>query len=319
MSASVNIGNLSALADVASKAKPVHVICLGLSALDQVWRVDRPFAGGSEKIKAVEYGTLGGGMAANAGVAVAKLGASVAFWGRAGNDAAGQEMKSAFAAEGVDVENFRLFPEGRSSVSGVIVDSSGERQIVNFRGLFPEAADWLPLDAVAHASSVLADPRWVEGAATLFREARSRGIPTVLDGDVADPDVFERLLPLTDHAIFSEPALTAFAGSAKDESLAALARFGCRVVAVTRGEDGVSWHESGHLHRQAAYAVDVVDTTGAGDVFHGAYALAIGAGLNVRAAMAFSAATAAMKCRHPGGRNGIPTINECLVFMRTKP
>lgn len=65
-------------------AQPVHVICLGLSALDQVWRVDRPFAGGSEKIKAVEYGTLGGGMAANASVAVAKLGASVAFWGGQG-------------------------------------------------------------------------------------------------------------------------------------------------------------------------------------------------------------------------------------------
>jgi len=319
VSASVNIADLSALAAVASRAKPVHVICLGLSALDQVWRVDRPFAGGSEKIKAVEYGTLGGGMAANASVAVAKLGASVAFWGRAGNDAAGHEMKSAFTAEGVDVENFRLFAEGRSSVSGVIVDSSGERQIVNFRGLYPEAADWLPLKTVARASSVLADPRWVEGAATLFREARAHGIATVLDGDMADAEVFERLLPLTDHAIFSEPALSAFAGSAKDESLAALARFGCRVIAVTRGEGGVSWYENGELHRLAAYAVDVVDTTGAGDVFHGAYALAIGAGLDVRAAMAFSAATAAMKCRHAGGRNGIPTINECLVFMRTKP
>ncbi|MGY8708989.1 sugar kinase [Bradyrhizobium sp. 18BD] len=319
MSVSINIADLSALADVASRAKPVHVICLGLSALDQVWRVDRPFAGGSEKIKAVEYGTLGGGMAANASVAVAELGASVAFWGRAGNDAAGHEMKSAFTTAGVDVENFRLFPEGRSSVSGIIVDSSGERQIVNFRGLYPEAADWLPLKAVARASSVLADPRWVEGAATLFREARAQGIATVLDGDMADAEVFERLLPLTDHAIFSEPALTAFAGSAKDESLAALVRFGCRVTAVTRGEGGVSWYENGELHRQAAYAVDVVDTTGAGDVFHGAYALAIGAGLDVRAAMAFSAASAAMKCRHAGGRNGIPTINECLVFMRTKP
>ncbi|UEM14857.1 sugar kinase [Bradyrhizobium barranii subsp. barranii] len=319
MSASANIGDLSALADLASGTKPVHVICLGLSALDQVWRVDRPFAGGSEKIKAVEYGTLGGGMAANASAAVAKLGASVAFWGRAGNDAAGHEMKSAFTAEGVDVENFRLFPDGRSSVSGIIVDSRGERQIVNFRGLYPEAADWLPLEAVARASSVLADPRWAEGAATLFREARSRGIPTVLDGDMADTEVFERLLPLTDHAIFSEPALAAFAGSAEDKSLAALARFGCRVIAVTRGEGGVSWHENGQLHRQAAYTVDVVDTTGAGDVFHGAYALAIGAGLDVRATMAFSAATAAMKCRHAGGRNGIPEINECLVFMRTKP
>ena len=319
MSASVNIGDLSALADVASKARGVHVICLGLSALDQVWRVDRPFAGGSEKIRAVEYGTLGGGMAANASVAVARLGASVAFWGRAGNDAAGHEMKSAFAAEGVDVENFRLFSDGRSSVSGIIVDSSGERQIVNFRGLYPEAAEWLPLEVVARASSVLADPRWVEGAAALFREARARGVPTVLDGDMADAEVFERLLPLTDHAIFSEPALTAFSGSANDESLAPLARFGCHVVAITRGEGGVSWCQNGRLHRQAAYAVDVVDTTGAGDVFHGAYALAIGAGLDVQAAMAFSAATAAMKCRYAGGRNGIPDINECLAFMRTKP
>ncbi|WP_315761886.1 MULTISPECIES: sugar kinase [unclassified Bradyrhizobium] len=315
----MNIGDLSPLAEVASRAERVHVICLGLSALDQVWRVDRPFAGGSEKIRAVEYGTLGGGMAANASIAVAKLGASVAFWGRAGNDAAGHEMKSALASEGVDIENFRLFPDGRSSVSGIIVDRSGERQIVNFRGLYPEAADWLPLEAVARASSVLADPRWVEGAATLFRAARSRGIPTVLDGDMADAEVFERLLPLTDHAIFSEPALAAFAGSAEDRSLAVLARFGCRVVAVTRGEGGVSWYENGQLDWQTAYAVDVVDTTGAGDVFHGAYALAIGAGLDVRAAMAFSAATAAMKCRHAGGRNGIPDINECLVFMRTKP
>ena len=319
MSASVDIGELSALADVASKASHVHVICLGLSALDQVWRVDRPFAGGSEKIRAVAYGTLGGGMAANAAVAVARLGASVAFWGRAGNDAAGHEMKAAFATEGVDVENFRLFADGRSSVSGIIVDSSGERQIVNFRGLYPEAADWLPLEIVARASSVLADPRWVEGADTLFREARARGVPTVLDGDMADTEVFERLLSLTDHAIFSEPALAAFAGSARDEDLAALARFGCRVIAVTRGESGVSWYENGRLHRQAAHAVDVVDTTGAGDVFHGAYALAIGAGLEVRTAMAFSAATAAMKCRHAGGRNGIPDINECLAFMRTNP
>ncbi|MBP2433279.1 sugar kinase [Bradyrhizobium elkanii] len=319
MSASANIEDLSALADVASGARCVQVICLGLSALDQVWRVDRLFAGNSEKIKAIDYGTLGGGMAANAAVAVARLGASVAFWGRAGDDAAGHEMRSAFAAEGVDVENFRLFPDGRSSVSGIIVDSSGERQIVNFRGLFPEAADWLPLEAVARASSVLADPRWVEGAATLFREARARGIPTVLDGDMADAEVFERLLPLTDHAIFSEPALASFAGSAKDESLAALARFRCSVIAVTRGEGGVSWYENGQLHRRAAYAVDVVDTTGAGDVFHGAYALAIGVGLDVRNAMAFSAATAAMKCRHAGGRNGIPTINDCLAFMRTKP
>ncbi|MGY4477112.1 sugar kinase [Bradyrhizobium sp. USDA 3364] len=297
----------------------MRVICLGLSALDQIWRVDRGFSGQSEKIKSLDYSTLGGGMAANAAVTVARLGGSVSFWGRGGADAAGHEMRAAFVAAGVDVEHFRLFAEGRSSVSGIIVDRTGERQIVNFRGLYPEAADWLPLDQVPRASAVLADPRWVEGAAVLFGKARAFGIPTVLDGDVADAEVFERLLPLTDHAVFSEPALASLAGSAGDDSLAALARFGCSVIAVTRGESGVSWYQDGGLHRQPAYPVDVVDTTGAGDVFHGAYALALGAGLDVRAAMAFAAATAALKCTHSGGRIGIPSINDSLAFMRTDP
>jgi sulfofructose kinase len=199
------------IADMASSAERVRIICLGLSALDQVWRVDRFFSGQSEKIRSLDYSTLGGGMAANAAVTVARLGGAIAFWGRAGDDAAGHEMRSSLAAEGIDVANFRLFPDGRSSVSGIIVDRSGERQIVNFRGAFPEAAGWLPLDEVSQASAVLADPRWVEGAIALFGKARALGIPTVLDGDVADAEVFERLLPLTDHAIFSEPALASFA------------------------------------------------------------------------------------------------------------
>jgi sulfofructose kinase len=313
------IGDRVGFSGIALGAERVRVICLGLSALDQIWRVDRLFSGQSEKIRSLDYATLGGGMAATAAVTVARLGGSVAFWGRGGDDAAGHEMRSAFAAEGVEVENFRLFADGRSSVSGIIVDSSGERQIVNFRGLYPEAADWLPLDEVARASSVLADPRWVEGAATLFSKARALGIPTVLDGDVADAEVFERLLPLTDHAVLSEPALASFAGSANDEALASLYRFKCRVIAVTRGHHGVSWYQEGRLYRQAAYPVDVVDTTGAGDVFHGAYAFAIGAGLDVRDAMAFAAATAALKCTHSGGRVGIPSINDCLAFMRTEP
>jgi sulfofructose kinase len=318
VSESRTVESQAMLADLAATAGRVRVICLGLSALDQVWRVERLFSGEGEKIRSFDYSTLGGGMAANAAVTIARLGGSVAFWGRGGDDAAGREMHAALAAEGVDVKNFRLFADGRSSVSGIVVDKSGERQIVNFRGSFPKAADWLPLGEVARASAVLADPRWVEGAVALFGKARAQGIPTVLDGDVADGDIFERLLPLTDHAVFSEPALASFIGSADDASLAELARFGCRIIAVTRGQNGVIWYEGGRVNRLAAYKVDVVDTTGAGDVFHGAYAFAIGAGLAVGDAMAFAAATAALKCTRSGGRAGIPTINECLAFMRTK-
>ncbi len=305
------------IADIASRVGQVRIVCLGLSAQDQVWRVERSFSGTSEKIRSTEYTTLGGGMAANAAVTVARLGGAISFWGRGGDDAAGREMRAALAAEAIDVVNFKLFADGRSSVSGIIVDGFGERQIVNFRGSFPEAADWLPLEDVAKASAVLADPRWVDGAVAMFTKARVSGIPTVLDGDVADAEVFERLLPLTDHAIFSEPALAAFAGSADDASLNKLARFNCRVTAVTRGGEGVSWHENGRPQRRAAYPVAVVDTTGAGDVFHGAYALAIGVGLTVPDAMAFASAAAALKCTRSGGRNGIPSIQDCLAFMRT--
>jgi sulfofructose kinase len=130
--------------------------------------------------------------------------------------------------------------------------------------------------------------------------------------------VFEQLLPLTDHAVFSEPALNGFAGSPGDDALASLARFNCRVIAVTRGREGVSWYQDGHLKRLAAHPVDVVDTTAAGDVFHGAYAIAIGGGLGIAEAMAFASAAAALKCTRPGGRAGIPTINDCIEFMRTK-
>ncbi len=301
---------------LAARAGSTRVICLGLSALDQIWRVPAFFSGGSQKIRSLEYATMGGGMAATAAVTVARLGGRAAFWGRGGEDAAGLEMRQALAGQGVDVAQFRLFAEGHSSVSGILVDSSGERQIVNFRGQFPEEADWLQLAEVASASSVLADPRWPTGAVALFKAARARGIPTILDADVADPDVFEALLPLTDHAIFSEPALSGFAGSIDDAALAKIAEFGCAVAAVTRGADGVTWLQNGVVHRLPAYAVSTVDTTGAGDVFHGAYAFAIGAGLEAADAMSFAAAAAALKCTRPGGRAGIPTLEDCLAFQR---
>jgi sulfofructose kinase len=306
----------TASVDLAARASKTRVICLGLSALDQIWRVQGFFSGGSQKIRSLEYTTMGGGMAATAAFTVARLGGRAAFWGRGGEDAAGREMRQALSGQGVDVSQFRLFPNGQSSVSGILVDSSGERQIVNFRGQFPEAADWLPTSEVGTASAVLADPRWLAGALALFQAARAKGVPTVLDADVADRDVFEMLLPFTDHAVFSEPALSGFVGSSDDRALAGIAKFGCGVAAVTRGANGVTWLENNVIRRQPAYAVSAIDTTGAGDVFHGAYALAIGACLKATDAMEFAAAAAALKCTRPGGRAGIPTLQDCLAFQR---
>lgn len=296
-----------------------RLICLGLSAFDITWTVESlpPARGG--KTLALDLREGGGGMAANAAVAAARLGGDVQFWGRAGQDRAGAAMRDALQALGVDVGHFRLFDGARSSVSGIVVDADGERAIVNFRGAgLPSDPSWLPLSAVAQADAVLADPRWPEGALALFEAARAHGVATVLDGDVADAAVFDTLLPFVDFAVFSEPGLAGYAapaGSIVHQLQFARAR-GCRLAAVTLGERGVVWVDADGVSRLPAPAVDAVDTTGAGDVFHGAFAFALGARARVHEAFRFASVVAALKCLHAGGREGVPDLVTALSSLQ---
>lgn len=294
-----------------------HVICIGLSAYDFTWEVDAlPHGGGKQR--AIGFREGGGGMAANAAVAVARLGGQAQLWSRAGDDTAGHAMHAGLAALGVDVSHFRCFEGGRSSASGIVVDARGERAIVNFRGAgLPDDPSWLPLDRIASAGAVLADPRWPAAAAAAFDAARAADVPTVLDGDVADAAVFDLLLPRVDLAVFSEPGLAGYAAGIDGipAQLAHALSRGCRLAAVTLGERGVAWHDGAAVQHLPAFAVEVVDTTGAGDVFHGALALALAEGRGVREAMRFSAAVAALKCMHAGGRTGIPSRDAVLTFL----
>lgn len=299
-----------------------RIICVGNSTLDKVWPLSQlPTTGG--KYRASDYLELGGGMAANAAVAAARLGGKVSYWGRAGDDTAGHTMKNEMAGYGVDVSNFRLFPGARSSTSAILVSLDGERAIINFRGAgIPDEPEWLPLDQVAEANAVLADIRWVEGACRTYGAARAAGIPTVLDGEIATDTAYSATLPLVDHAIFSEAGLRAFMNNQPIENdadrVAALRKvrtLGCRLAAVTRGADGTVWIDETGIHFQMAFTVDVVDTTGAGDVFHGAYTLALGEGMGIPEAMRFASAVAALKCTRRGGRAGIPDRSEANAFL----
>jgi sulfofructose kinase len=301
----------------------VRIICIGNTTLDRVWPVwEFPSAGG--KYRASDYLEFGGGMAANASVAAARLGANAAYWGRAGDDVAGHVMKDQMAGFGVDVTHFRLFPGARSSISAVLVANDGERAIINFRGAdLPDNAAWLPLDLIRNAHAVLADIRWLDGACAAYSAARSLKIPTVLDGEIANQSAFETVLPFADHAIFSESGLRSFMGvpvlhnTKYPQALEKARTFGCQVAAVTQGEHGILWLDDDGLHEQASFAVDVVDTTGAGDVFHGAYTFALGERQSVANAMQFASAVAALKCTRQGGRAGIPTRAEVNAFMST--
>jgi len=295
------------------------IICLGVSAFDLIWRVAQLPVGGV-KVRAHSLSESGGGMAATAAVAAARLGARVAYWGRAGNDHAGCAMRAQLQDLGVDVTHMRLFDGARSSIASVTVDAQGERMIVGFPGAnLPDDTDWLPLAHVAASHAVLADARWPAAAEALFTTARAHGIPSVLDAEVADLANFDAVLPLTDYAVFSELALASYSGCA---DLAAQLHFalqqGCRRAAVTLGARGVAWlDEHGALQRLPAFAVPVVDTNGAGDVFHGALAFALGVQLDWLPALRFASAVAALKCRAPGGRSGIPDLAETLAFLHT--
>lgn len=299
-----------------------RIICLGNTTIDKIWPLTKlPSAGG--KYRASDYLEVGGGMAANAAVAVAVLGGSVAYWGRAGEDNAGHTMKKEMGSYGVDISHFRLFDGARSSTSAVLVASNGERAIINFRGSgIPDDPAWLPWEVVKQAQAVHADIRWIEGACMLYKAARTANIPTVLDGETATAEAFAATLPLVEHAVFSEPGLASFIGVRKLENTAAriealnkVRALGCRVAALTRGEKGIIWIDESGTHRQASFEVNVVDTTGAGDVFHGAYTLALGEGAKVADAMRFASAVAALKCTRHGGRAGIPTREEVNTFL----
>ena len=297
------------------------VICVGHSALDRVFTVDA-WPQSSAKVAATGFAEIGGGMTANAAVAIARLGGEAVFWGPVGEDSVADIMRAQLQAEGVDVRGLRRFAGLQSSTSAILIDACGERLVVGYRGSALEApADWLALDQIAGAGALLADVRWPQGALAALRAARAAGIPGVLDGDTAERAILSSLAQEAEYAVFSEAGLACFLGVDEGGIEAALRRalaLGARLAAVTLGERGVLWIESGEagvLRQLPAYEVPVVDTLAAGDVFHGAFALELARGQTPANALRFANAAAAIKCTRPGGRMGCPSREEVERFV----
>ena len=302
------------------------IICLGHAALDRIYRVPS-LPAGSTKVRALEFREVGGGMASNAACAISRLldplTHRVEFWGRTGGDSAGRLIRDEFTRFAVNVDHLRVFDPCVSSQSAVMVDDAGERMVVNYRGDAPlDDVSWLPVETIAGAAAVLTDVRWLEGARVALEAARVAGVPSVLDADLGDIPIVRELVPLAAHAIFSEPGLDNWSGARCDDeraiehALRAAVAAGALVAGVTRGERGVMLMINDSLHHVPAFPVEVVDTLGAGDAFHGAYALGLAEGMAAIDAARFASATAAIKCSRPGGRDGSPTREEVEALLR---
>ena len=258
------------------------------------------------------------GMAVSAAYAFVRLGGTAGVWGRLGDDHAGRSMRVALAAEGLDISGVITVPGGRSSQATVIVDGEGQRLVVPFHDphLDPSPLS-LPLAALDATGIVHCDARWPDGAEHALRAARDRGIPTMIDGDVAPPGILGRLLPLADYAVFSDAGILAHTGETDvRQALALVARSHPGHVGATCGADGYLWVEGDCIRAVAAPTVEVVDTLSAGDVFHGAFALAIVEGRPLEEAAAFACAAASLKCRQFGGWQGCPTRAEVDQALR---
>ncbi len=303
--------------------KTPHIICLGGSAtIDQIFYVENVPAP-SAKIAANEFVITGGGVAANAAVAVQRLGGAATYWGRVGQDSWGDQVLVMLAKEGVNIQYLRQLAGYRTKVATVLIDAQGERLVVSAQPQgYPDVIDWLPLHKVIEADAVVADTRWIGGAQALLDKASQHGIPSVLDGDSGDAVVVRRLMHAATHPVLSEPMLAKLSGQTLDDTSigsALMQCFGGRnvIVGVTLGAKGVYWFDGKTVHHAASPKVAVVDTLAAGDTWHGALALGLAQGQNLQGAIHFASCAAALKCTRRGGRLGIPTLEQLRAFNPT--
>jgi sulfofructose kinase len=295
------------------------ILCAGIIVLDEVFQVER-FPQPDEKAPAHDFFVVSGGCAANAAVAVTRLGGRAMLagplGGPAGEDAGGDRALALLTRERVDCGGCVRVEGISSPLSAIFVDAHGERMIVTRRDYRLDAARPAdPTGLVNSADAVMADNRFPEFVRPICAAARLRGLTVVLDVDGPSP-IDDELFRVATHVVFSREGLRATTGL--DDLAAALAGVATvtkSFLAVTRGPLDVLWWDGRALRNSEVFAVNAVDTLAAGDIFHGAFALALAEGKNEIAAMRFAAAAAGLKCTRIGGSAAAPDRAEVEALL----
>lgn len=298
--------------------KSPKILCSGIAVQDIVMRVENfPMPG--TKVAGSEFIITGGGCAANASVAIARLKGRVAFAGPLGgdSDATSNRILSDLGKEGIDCSGVARVDRGTASVSLILLDATGEKIIATRRGV--NLGGVLPKDAaglVADADAILVDNRFPEFVTAVCRAAHERKIPIVMDLDQTTT-VDDPLLSLGTYVVSSAEALFGTTGlNNYGDALKKLAEHISGFLAITDGPNGVYWLDRGELRHLPAFKVKVIDSLGAGDAFHGGFTLALAEGRELPDVLRFASATAALKCTKFGGASAAPTRAEVDAFLK---
>jgi sulfofructose kinase len=297
------------------------VIGLGVSPLDMVTLVDH-FPAEEGVQMALDIAVQGGGPVATALVTLARLGAKTAMLDALANDWRGELVLAEFRTEGVCTDYLKVSPGRVSSTATVLVSrqAGGARAIVFYPGTAPELspAD-LPRPEIESAHFLHVNGRHWEACLQACRWARAAGVQVSFDGGAQRyrPEL-RQLVPLTDVCIVARDFAEKYTQAADISRAAdALLREGPRLVAITDGVRG-SWVRSreGELFHQPAYLLpDVVDTTGCGDSYHGAFLFGLLQGWELKRTAALASAVAALNSQHLGGRGGLPTLEQAQALL----
>lgn len=294
-----------------------RVVSMGHCTVDYLGIVDQyPPLDRKEEMSA--FSVQGGGPAATAAVALSVLGVPVRFIGKIGDDALGRTARASLEQEGVDCTELHEVADAVSALSFVAVDRlTGKRTVFWTRGDVPRLLPGEVSPQVLEGADVLLiDGHHAEAQLALALEARERGLKVVLDAGSHRPGMDE-LVKVSNVVVASERFGAEMAGPV-EKALDAIAALGPSCAVITLGEDGAAGREGEKRELIAPQRVDVVDTTGAGDVYHGAFVYGMLQPWSLRDRMEFAGCAAALSCRSLGGRGGLPKLEEVEAALSGK-
>lgn len=290
-----------------------RVIGVGLACLDQllIWE---DMAAPVEGNKIAQSDMQGGGMAATAMVAVSRLGGASELWAAVGDDWVGDQIIRLLEMEGVDAGQVERIADGKSLFMVVCVDQkTGERHFMSASERSKPSGPIGNPERLADAGCLLVDHSLTDSEIDAAREAKRQGIPVVSDTGRFGQWQSE-ILPFVDYAIVSERGALGLDDDLR-EACRSVHAMGAGCVVVTLGDKGLIFFDGETFGDLPAFEVDVLDTTGAGDVFHGAFCYGLVEGFPLTDNLKFASATAALKCTRIGGRAGIPSRKQVDAFL----
>lgn len=295
-----------------------RIVGIGACVFDTLYQVPR-YPSEDTKMRAVASKTAGGGPVATGLVAAQKLGIQSAYIGVLADDSGGQFLKSDFERYGVDTAYVEVAAGYRSFASVLwLAADTATRTCVFDKGDLPALSlDDTSLAAIREADLLMVDGNELDAAVEAATVARTSGTKVLYDcGGLYDG--VERLLALTDLMIPSEEFALGHTGctTAEEAAVSLYERYHPEIVVITRGKHGGVLYDGNTLVSYPIYPVEVVDSNGSGDVFHGAFAAGVCRGYDYVTCCHFASAVSALKCTGIGARESVPSFDTVTLFMK---